>query len=1026
MPPHVRDHSRLLLGMALLAAVLASWPLWSEPGLLNTRGGGDSPFLLQRLYELETAVRGGHFPVRWMPHTNYGYGYPFYNFYAPLSIYIAAFFRLFGAGFVRAIQAAQVAGFVIAAWGAFALARRWFDSAWAGLLTAVAYTAAPFHLVNVYVRGDSLAEFWAMAFYPLTLLAADQLLTAPSGKAARPAALLALGYAGLTLSHNISAMIFSPFLLLAIGLRWLWLRENDAPSRPRAALLTAAALALGLALAAWFFVPALGERSLAQLGSVTEGYFSYETHFLGRSELPLVQDSFFFNYDVQGRAPFRMGLVQAILGVLALPLLWWARRRVGTAVPTFIALTILIATFMMLPASRPLWANLPLLAYTQFPWRFLSVQALGLALAIGSVGLLPWRAWLTPALALLLLGSSLGDLHPDHLPLTDADVTAQRLAEYEWFTGNIGSTVSAEYLPPTVSPRPYTSDWLHTGHVAWAKTANGRLLDARQTEVSVGQQTWEFPMPQTGAVTFSTLYWPGWTAVVNGVEAPIRPSPGAGLITLDLPAGENIVSLRLTRTPLRLGAELASLAALLLTVWLLRPRRQQTWRRIGLALGAAALLAVGGWLWPERPYATTPDTRTWDFSEMGYLHHAPDGIPFSNGDRLLGYTLSADAITAGDTLTVTLQWADAPPLTTVTLATPAINRPEFEPPAPPLAAASGQQTTLTLTVPADAPAGLVTPYVQVAAAQALTDSGRTRGALALKPVRIVPGAPPDTPPGSSAPDARAWDVQRLDAETLLVKMGWWTPQALERNLNVALRLTDANGRFLRLADRQPGFGLLPSSDWPVQQWVHDWQTIGLPPAAEGHAQPYVLVAQLYNSAAPTDVALTRRLGEISQEGETVTFTPHAPQFSLPADVEVTPETAVFGAQIKLLGYAVTQDADALQLTLAWEALTSGTADYVRFVHLLPADAPNAPPVVQDDAFPQHNSYPTSQWTVREMVVETVTLPLADAPPGAYQLALGFYDGADPAFTRLTAVDGEGKGMGDGRFLLPAQIVWEGK
>ncbi|MFZ1396577.1 MAG: hypothetical protein WAS33_06760 [Candidatus Promineifilaceae bacterium] len=206
----------------LLIALAAAWPELSQPGLLNTRGGGDSPFLLQRLHQLETAVLDNHFPVRWMPDANYGFGYPFYNFYAPLSIYITFLFRLLGFSFVRAIHLSHLLGYLVAAGGSFALARRWFGrsrpgSEWAGLLAAAAYTVAPFHLVNVYVRGDSLAEFWAMAFYPLVILAADGLV----GGGRRQVALFALAYAALILSHNISAMIFSPFVLLYLLLKFL-------------------------------------------------------------------------------------------------------------------------------------------------------------------------------------------------------------------------------------------------------------------------------------------------------------------------------------------------------------------------------------------------------------------------------------------------------------------------------------------------------------------------------------------------------------------------------------------------------------------------------------------------------------------------------------------------------------------------------------------------------------------------------------------------------------------------------------
>ncbi|MCA9974767.1 MAG: hypothetical protein KC413_03420, partial [Anaerolineales bacterium] len=371
---------------ALLLAVVAALPLLAEPGLLNTRGGGDSPFLLQRLQQLETAVRDGHFPVRWMPDANYGYGYPFYNYYAPLSIYITAVFRLFGFSSVRAIQLSQVTAFVVAAAGMFALARRWWRNEWVALVTAVAYTIAPFHMVNVYVRGDSLAEFWAMAWYPLVLLAGDSLAAAEGRQVGRQAALFGLSYAALVLSHNISALIFSPFLLLYLLLRW----RRAALPLPRYGGRLLVGLLLGLGLAAWFWMPALAEQNLAQLGPVTTGYFHYSGHFRG---LNLAQPTFLFNYDAGAAdgGPFRMGLVQTLLIAAGL-LAWWRQDHTASSrLPRlFVTGGLLLATFMITPLSRPLWDHLPLLPFTQFPWRFLSVQALMGALAAGGLGL--WAA----------------------------------------------------------------------------------------------------------------------------------------------------------------------------------------------------------------------------------------------------------------------------------------------------------------------------------------------------------------------------------------------------------------------------------------------------------------------------------------------------------------------------------------------------------------------------------------------------------------------------------------------------------
>ncbi|MCB8967630.1 MAG: hypothetical protein H6660_12135 [Ardenticatenaceae bacterium] len=530
---------------ALLLAVVAALPLLAEPGLLNTRGGGDSPFLLQRLQQLETAVRDGHFPVRWMPDANYGYGYPFYNYYAPLSIYITAVFRLFGFSYVRAIQLSQVTAFVVAAAGMFALARRWWRNEWVALVTAVAYTIAPFHMVNVYVRGDSLAEFWAMAWYPWVILAADGMFRIPYAAfrvpyskwripgftlPRRQIVALALVYAALILSHNISALIFSPFLLFYLLLKaYAAYRhpyaekrepapEQGNPQSPRSLraplfplFASALALLLALALAAWFFVPALAEKGLAQLGPVTEGYFHFSNHFRGWD---LVQWRLLFDYNPDGGNAFRMGAVQAGTAVLGLVGLL-AQKRKGAGNKLFVVGSLLVATVMITPLSRWLWEYLPLLDFTQFPWRFLSIQAFAAALAAGGIGNLPRQRWLVPGIIALLLLSGLGGLQTDHLLLTDKDVTAEKLAQYEWFTGNIGTTISAEYLPQTVQPRPYTSPWLERDERDRVQVLNGRAtttLVERQTT----RQIWQLDVTEAATLVLPTLYWPGWRAEVDG------------------------------------------------------------------------------------------------------------------------------------------------------------------------------------------------------------------------------------------------------------------------------------------------------------------------------------------------------------------------------------------------------------------------------------------------------------------------------------------------------------------------------
>jgi hypothetical protein len=1032
--------------VALLLATVAALPLFAGSGLLNTRGGGDSPFLLQRVQQLSAALAGGHFPVRWMPDANYGYGYPFFHYYAPLSLYVAALFRFLGASYVLAIRFAQLAAFLIAAGTMFALARHWFKSDGAGLLAAAAYTLAPFHLVNVYVRGDSLAEFWAMAFFPLVLLAADSLLAA-EGRGRLPAtAGLAASYAGLILSHNISALIFSPFLLLFLALRLL---RHAAPGRTL--LVVAGGLAWGLLLSAWFWLPALAETSLAQTGPITAGYFHFASHFRGAD---LVQSSLLFSYDVSGGGAFRMGLLQAALiaaGLLALLPATLAHRldvrgaetgwRPDGTTGLFLLLALLLATLMMTPLSRPLWERLPLLPYTQFPWRFLSVQAFIGALIIAALVRLPYRRWWLPALLFLLLIAALGSLRPAHLPLADEDASPVRLAEYEWFSGNIGTTVSAEYLPHAVQPRPFSSAWLVHGERDIVQVLQGEAT-ALALERRPTTQRWQVVAGGEGAtLLLPVLFWPGWQASIDGASLPIRPAPGSGLITVDVPSGEQQLLLAFGRTPLRAGAELLSLLSLLalLPVISLARARLQVAGLTGLLV--VLILAAAFALWPAPRLGS--GTLSWDFAQAAYLHHAPDGIPFDGGLRLMGYNYEPEPVTSGESWTINLQWdgnPQGPETVTVALTTPAANR--FTA-APLLAAAaaplqSGWQS-LTLPIPADAPEGLFLPRITLSSSVALLANGEPRGDLFLRPVRVRKQAEPlPAPSAALAVTAHAVTLEGPapaetdDAEGLLdcasgpasaarlrLALGWYTAQPQGANLVASLRLGDAAGRLLAQCDVQPGYGFQPSLAWPAGTWTNDLLALPLPDTLPA-AAPYTLAVHLYDGTGAT--RLTHRLGELVWHGELLQFQEIEPRFELPPGL--LPAGARFGDVAALRGYTLSRTAETLAVTLYWEALGASRDNVVRFVQLLDGGGqivrrPDGS-AVQVDGLPLANTYPTSQWVAGEIVADVLQLSLVGVSPGSYELAVGFYPPAD-ASSRLPVTLAGGEMPADRVLRLPVTL-----
>jgi len=722
----IRTHADAGLILALVLAVFAYLPLLADPGLVNTRAGGDSPFLLVRLHQMTVALRDGVFPVRWMPDAAYGLGYPFFNFYAPLPYYLASGLYFLGLGFIGALKATQVIGFIVASIAMYQLARELWTSRPAGLLASLAYTYAPFHLANIYVRGDSLGEFWAFAFYPLIFLAIRRVRTHPT---LAGVAGLALSYAGLILSHNISAMIFTPFMLLyavfCAGVRetrrqvyrYTGTQVSLSPRLPvylctyPSLILTG--LLLGLVLSAWYWAPALAERGAVQLEQNLTGYFFYGEHFRTKN---LVQTSVLFNYTIsRNNTPFALGLVQAIgigLGLFSISTYWLHRRRIAPEVAAIVVI-LFLAVVLITPLSRPVWDHVPLLAFAQFPWRILSVVAFAGSLITGAmirfqiskfnfqIRDLGWVVWsLAILVGAILAASVLLPLPVDYLPVTDADVSPERLALYELFTGNIGSTVRAEYLPHAVNPRPLTSPFLLAPErTAQPVVLGGRLANAEQVERRSARQRWRIAVASTEArLAFPLFAFPGWVARIDGQPAPSQPADGLGYLTTAVPQGEHIVDLELTRTPVRLAGEILGLVTwLVLLAALAGAKIAQVYRLTPLSLlmgrglrsagrisalrqtnaeihcpsafvrvrlrpilgwpGSRKFLVIS-WLIlvafmtsagstmrqhsPGHVSSALSQTDTMDFQVMPYLHPNPDGVYYGDRIRLRNYTLSGD------------------------------------------------------------------------------------------------------------------------------------------------------------------------------------------------------------------------------------------------------------------------------------------------------------------------------------------------------------------------------------------------
>jgi len=118
-----------------------------------------------RVFEMAKALKDGQFPVRWVSDLGYGFGYPIFNFYAPLPYYFGALWIVIEISALTATKMMFGMGIILSGLTMYLLAKKLWGIM-GGIVSAVFYLYAPYHAVQIYVRG-AVGEYWAYGFLPL-------------------------------------------------------------------------------------------------------------------------------------------------------------------------------------------------------------------------------------------------------------------------------------------------------------------------------------------------------------------------------------------------------------------------------------------------------------------------------------------------------------------------------------------------------------------------------------------------------------------------------------------------------------------------------------------------------------------------------------------------------------------------------------------------------------------------------------------------------------------------------------------
>jgi hypothetical protein len=585
----------------LAAALLTILPLL----LHGPSCGHDQVFHLVSWFDAAAQLRHGHYP-QWAIAPAWNAGEPRFLFYPPLSWLLGALLTLLlppaAATFAYIALALAAAGLAM-----YRLARE-FAAPPAALLAATFYLANPYMLFNAFER-SAFAELLAAAWMPLLLLAV--LRARPTVRS------IAIPLALLWLTNAPAAVMGSYMLALLATLRvahhLYQSRQTNSPLRPtlRLALTYIAGTVLGLALPAFYLLPAAIQRRFVQVDMAVIPNMRFQDNFL--FDLTTDPGHNGVNHSISKLAVALLAATTLAIATLLLtrkpnpnpvlstgtgrshrPVEW---RDLQPSPHPALPLTLLAATiaFLLFPLSTPIWQHLPEFAFLQFPWRLLTilttVLALTLALLLDRIPALqpsaspipratPLLALLTPlALGFLLyahtaqgcelrdrpasVASSLATHHgvmpTDEYTPTDADNDLLRTDDPGyWLAAH--PTDPAPYTVPTpteLNPNANTDDI----PIPFAETLSTHA-----------PQRFTVDLTHAAFLILNLRSYPNWdiaTCAPNTTTCTHSPHlrRDDGLIALELPPGQRTIQITWHRTlDQNLGLALTLLALTLLAL----------------------------------------------------------------------------------------------------------------------------------------------------------------------------------------------------------------------------------------------------------------------------------------------------------------------------------------------------------------------------------------------------------------------------------------------------------------------------
>jgi hypothetical protein len=521
----------------------------------GTYESGDLSLHAKRLISFYNLLINYKLIPRWTPEFNSGYGDPHFLFAYFLPYFTGSIFHFIGFSLLTSLKLLLAFSFIASGITMFLWVKDVLGEK-SGFVASIFYLFTPYHLVDMHFR-VTVAENLSFVFLPLILLAIKKNIENNNRKWFL---VLSISTSLLILSHQAISVMFLPIMISYC--LFVKISNNDVEFKNLIPCIIS--ITLGFLIASFYWIPIITLAKYTQQGiNTTPISFPNITELLYS---PWRYGLLFQGH--KGELSYLIGYTQLLIIFLSVYLLF--KKTLNEKLKSlliFFLITFLTILVMMLPITKFIWENTPLLKYSQYSTRLLVPLSFCISIIAGIVAKKINKTWFIILLCFFTIFYTI----------------------LNWGNRGTISNINDNYLKREFNLKPDIGGLEPTSPV-WANydKSKPRTKPKFSIEIIRGNavidNTLRNPIYHTYLINAesnieikeNTFYFPGWIVEADGKEVPISyENPKfPGVITFNLDKGYHIVRVMFVDLPVVVFSKwLSGLSTLTLLVFVFIPKK---------------------------------------------------------------------------------------------------------------------------------------------------------------------------------------------------------------------------------------------------------------------------------------------------------------------------------------------------------------------------------------------------------------------------------------------------------------------